>query len=123
MARKAKITRKTTETDITVELNLDGTGVGTVLTPIPFLSHMLTNLARHGLFDLRVMAKGDVEVDFHHTVEDLGLALGEALKKALGDKSGIKRCASSTVPMMDSLSTVTVDISSRPYLVFKAAKE
>ena len=123
MARKAKVTRRTKETEITVEINLDGRGSADVLTPIPFLSHMLENLARHGLLDLKIRAKGDVEVDFHHTVEDVGLTLGEALKKALGDKSGITRCAHSTVPMMDSLSTVILDISARPYLVFRAARE
>jgi len=111
MARKAKITRKTRETEITVELNLDGRGNGDVKTPLPFFDHMLTNFARHGLFDLKIRAKGDVEVDFHHTVEDVGITLGEALKKALGNNAGIKRCGSSDVPMMDSLSTVILDIS------------
>lgn len=121
MARKAKISRKTRETDITVELNLDGKGTGDVKTPLPFFDHMLTNFARHGLFDLKVRAKGDVEVDFHHTVEDVGITLGEALKKALGNNAGIKRCGSSDVPMMDSLSTVTLDISNRPYFKFNPA--
>ncbi|HEY4706783.1 MAG TPA: imidazoleglycerol-phosphate dehydratase HisB [Thermodesulfobacteriota bacterium] len=121
MARKAKIARKTRETEITVELNLDGGGNGDVKTPLPFFDHMLTNFARHGLFDLKVRAKGDVEVDFHHTVEDVGITLGEALKKALGNNAGIKRCGSSDVPMMDSLSTVILDISNRPYFKFSSA--
>lgn len=123
MARKAKITRKTKETDITVELNLDGSGKGDIRTPIPFFDHMLTNFSRHGLFDLKVRATGDIEVDLHHTVEDVGLTLGEAVKKALKDNSGIKRCASSSVPMMDSLSTVVLDISNRPYFKFSPAKD
>ncbi len=121
MARKSKIARKTRETEITVELNLDGKGTGDIKTPLPFFDHMLTNFARHGLFDLKVRAKGDVEVDFHHTVEDVGITLGEALKKALGNNAGIKRCGSSDVPMMDSLSTVILDISNRPYFKFSSA--
>ncbi len=122
MARKAKIARKTGETDITLEIDLDG-GPIDVKTPIPFLDHMLANFARHGLFGLRVRAKGDIEVDLHHTVEDAGIVLGTAVKKALKDPSGIRRCGSSSVPMMDSLSTVTLDISNRPYFRFNAAKE
>lgn len=118
MARKAKVARKTRETDITVELNLDGSGKGDIKTPVPFFDHMLTNFARHGLFDLKVRAAGDTEIDFHHTVEDVGITLGEALKKALGNNVGIKRCGSSNVPMMDSLSTVILDISNRPYFKF-----
>lgn len=118
MARKAKVARKTKETDITVELNLDGSGKGDIKTPVPFLDHMLTNFARHGLFDLKVRAEGDVEIDFHHTVEDVGITLGEAVKKALKDNTGIKRCGSSNVPMMDSLSTVILDVSNRPYFKF-----
>src|SRR3990167_4618144 len=120
MARTSKVKRKTTETDISLELNLDGKGKADVSTPIPFLSHMLTNFARHGLFDLKVRAKGDIEVDLHHTVEDLGITLGEALKKALRDNRGIRRCGSSSVPMMDSLSTVVLDISNRPYFRFSS---
>jgi len=118
MARKARVARKTKETDITVELNLDGSGRGDIKTPVPFLDHMLTNFARHGLFDLKVRAAGDTEIDFHHTVEDVGITLGEALKKALGSNAGIRRCGSSNVPMMDSLSTVILDISNRPYFKF-----
>ncbi|MBI5562880.1 MAG: imidazoleglycerol-phosphate dehydratase HisB [Deltaproteobacteria bacterium] len=121
MPRKATITCKTKETDVTVSLNLDGAGMGEIETPIPFFSHMLTNFARHGLFDLKISAKGDIEVDLHHTVEDVGLRLGAAFKEALGDAAGIRRCASSTVPMMDALASVVVDISNRPYLRFDAS--
>jgi len=123
MARKAKIKRKTTETDIAVEIDLDGSGRVEIKTPIPFLSHMLTNFARHGLFDLTIKASGDVDVDFHHTVEDVGLCLGEAVKKALGDKTGIRRCADASVPMMDSLSSVVLDLSGRPYLKVNTTDE
>jgi len=122
-SRKAKIARVTRETDITIELKLDGSGVSDIKTPIPFLDHMLTNFARHGLFDLKVRAAGDIEVDFHHTVEDTGLTLGEAVKKALGDNSGIVRCGSSDVPMMDSLATVVLDVSNRPYMKFTTTKD
>lgn len=122
MARKAKIARKTGETDITLEIDLDGGSID-VKTPIPFLDHMLCNFARHGLFGLKARAKGDIEVDLHHTVEDVGIVLGEAVKKALKDPSGIRRCGSSSVPMMDSLSTVTLDISNRPYFRFNTTRE
>lgn len=122
MPRKAKVTRKTTEVDITLELNLDGSGSNDVKTSIPFFDHMLSLFAKHGLFDLKVRAKGDVEVDFHHTVEDVGLCLGEALKKAIGDKSGIRRYGSADVPMMDSLSSVVLDISGRPYFRFNSTE-
>lgn len=121
MARKAKISRKTKETEITVELNLDGSGRGDIKTPIPFFDHMLTNFSRHGLFDLKIRATGDIEVDLHHTVEDVGLSVGEAVKKALKDNSGIRRCGASSVPMMDSLSTVVLDISNRPYFKFTSS--
>ncbi len=123
MARKARIKRKTKETNIAIEINLDGTGAANIKTPVPFLSHMLDAFARHGLFDLKIAATGDTEVDLHHTVEDIGIVLGEAVKKALGDKKGVKRCASAMVPMMDSLSTVVVDISKRPYLRLSTIKE
>lgn len=123
MARKARIARKTNETDVSIELNLDGSGRCDVTTPIPFFTHMLNSFAKHGLFDLKVRAKGDVEVDLHHTVEDVGLVLGEALKKALGDKAGIVRVGSSDVPMMDSLSTVVMDLSGRPYFRLNTTKE
>lgn len=120
MQRTGTMTCKTKETEIAVTITLDGYGMGEIDTPIPFFTHMLTNFARHGLFDLKLVAKGDVDVDLHHTVEDTGLRLGEALKAALGDASGIKRCASSSVPMMDSMASVVVDISNRPYLRFDA---
>lgn len=123
MARKAKVARKTSETDITVELDIDGKGINDIKTPVPFLDHMLTNMSRHGLIDLKVRAKGDIEVDYHHTVEDVGICLGEAVKKAAGDKKGITRCGSSTVPMMDALSTVVIDMSGRPFLKFNASKD
>jgi imidazoleglycerol-phosphate dehydratase len=123
MARKAKVARKTSETDITVELDIDGKGTNDIKTPIPFLDHMLTNMSRHGLIDLKVRAKGDIEVDYHHTVEDVGICLGEAVKKAVGDKKGITRCGSSTVPMMDALATVVIDISGRPYFRFNSSED
>jgi imidazoleglycerol-phosphate dehydratase len=119
MARKTKVKRKTQETDITLELNLDGKGNYGISTSIPFLDHMLSLFARHGLFDLKIKAKGDVDVDYHHTVEDVGICLGEALKKALGDKKGIRRYGSVDVPMDEALSSVSLDISDRPYLVYK----
>jgi len=121
MQRIGTIACKTKETDITVTLDLDGYGMGEIYTPIPFFTHMLANFARHGLFDLKLAAKGDVEVDLHHTVEDTGLRLGEALKAALGDATGIRRCASSSVPMMDAMASVIVDISNRPYMRFDAS--
>lgn len=116
MARTGEIKRKTTETDITLSLTLDGSGKSDISTGIPFFDHMLTLMARHGLFDLTVKATGDTDVDYHHTVEDTGIALGEALVKALGDKSGIRRYGTADVPMMDCLATVVLDISGRPYL-------
>ena len=121
--RKAKVRRKTTETDITLEIKIDGRGVNAVTTGIPFFDHMLTLFSRHGLFDLKVTARGDIEVDFHHTVEDVGLCLGEALKKALGDKKGIRRYGTSRVPMMDAMATVVLDISGRPYFRYNKTKE
>ncbi len=123
MGRKAKIQRKTSETDITLTVNLDGSGKGRIRTSIPFFDHMLELFARHGLFDLDIKAKGDIEVDFHHTVEDVGICLGEALKKALGGKSGIRRYGSTHVPMMDSLATVVMDIGGRPNLKLRFGKD
>lgn len=120
MARKSKIRRKTTETDIVLELNLDGSGKADVKTQIPFFTHMLSSFAKHGLFDLKLRATGDVDVDLHHTVEDAGLCLGEAVKKAAGSKAGIVRCAEATVPMMDSLASVVLDMSGRPYFKVNA---
>ncbi len=121
--RKTTIKRKTTETDISLTLGLDGTGKSKIDTGIPFFDHMLTLFSRHGLFDLNLKVKGDIEIDFHHTIEDTGITLGEAFKKALGDKAGIRRYGRADVPMVDSLASVVVDISGRPYLRMTVAKE
>ncbi|OGX24232.1 MAG: imidazoleglycerol-phosphate dehydratase [Omnitrophica WOR_2 bacterium RIFCSPHIGHO2_02_FULL_45_21] len=118
-ARKANIKRKTTETDITVGINLDGSGKSDIKTPINFLNHMLTLFARHGLFDLKLKASGDVEVDMHHTNEDIGICLGQAIKKALTDKSGIRRFGFSSLPMDEALAEVSLDICNRPCLKFR----
>lgn len=120
MARTASVHRKTSETDVAVTLSLDGVGRHEVQTEIPFLDHMLAQLARHGLFDLTVRAKGDLQVDLHHTVEDVGIGLGEAFIQALGDKRGIRRFASALVPLDEALAQVVMDISGRPYLVYQA---
>jgi imidazoleglycerol-phosphate dehydratase len=117
MARRAKVHRATKETDITVEIDLDGTGQSHVATPLPFLSHMLEQLARHGLFDLTVEARGDVEIDGHHTTEDAGIVLGEAVAEALGDKAGICRYGDATLPMDEALVQCAIDLSGRPYFV------
>jgi imidazoleglycerol-phosphate dehydratase len=117
--RTAEITRKTNETDISVAVNLDGTGTHSMATGIGFLDHMLDQLAKHSLIDISVKAKGDLHIDFHHTAEDVGIALGEAVKKALGDKKGIRRYASSDLPMDDTLTRVAIDVSGRPFLVWK----
>jgi len=121
MMRKAKIERKTKETDILVEVNLDGSGKFEIETGVGFFDHMLIQIAVHGLFDLTVKSKGDLHIDSHHTVEDCGLALGAAFKQALGDKRGITRTASATVPMDDALAQVVVDFSGRPYAVLRTA--
>jgi len=118
MGRTGKASRKTKETEILVDLDLDGAGTAEVQTGIPFLNHMLEIFARHGLFDLRLKAKGDIEVDYHHTVEDVGLALGQALKDALGDKHGICRFGEASVPLDEALAQVVVDLSGRPYLSY-----
>ncbi len=118
MGRRARISRKTKETGIKVDLNLDGSGKHHISTSIPFLDHMLTLLAVHGLFDLMIQAKGDTAVDFHHTVEDVGICLGSALKQALGGKEGLRRYGSAFVPMDESLASVHVDLSGRPHLVY-----
>ena len=118
--RKAKVERKTKETEITIEINIDGSGKGNIKTSIPFLDHMLELLTQHGLFDITVRAKGDIEVDYHHTVEDIGICMGECFKKALGDFKGIKRYGESTVPMDESIGSVVLDICNRPKLVFDA---
>jgi imidazoleglycerol-phosphate dehydratase len=119
--RTAEITRKTAETDITLSLNLDGSGAADIATGVGFFDHMLTHIARHGLFDLKVRAVGDLHVDFHHTVEDVGIVLGQALARALGDKAGIRRFGSAAAPMDESLAEVAVDLSGRAFLVFNAA--
>ncbi|MDD3117658.1 MAG: imidazoleglycerol-phosphate dehydratase HisB [Victivallales bacterium] len=116
--RNAAVVRRTKETDIAVELSLDGTGLYQVDTGIPFLDHMLELLARHGFFDLKIIAKGDLEIDCHHTMEDLGLVLGQALAEALGDKAGIRRYGSCILPMDETLALVALDLSGRPYLVY-----
>ena len=116
--RKASINRKTKETSISVEVNLDGTGKSNIKTSIGFLDHMLEQIAKHSLIDISLEAKGDLHIDLHHTTEDSGIALGEALKEALGDKKGIKRYASATIPMDETLSRVSLDLSNRPYLVW-----
>ena len=116
--RKASINRKTKETSISVEVNLDGTGKSSIKTGIGFLDHMLEQIAKHSLIDISLEAKGDLHIDLHHTTEDSGIALGEALKEALSDKKGIKRYASATIPMDETLSRVSLDLSNRPYLVW-----
>jgi imidazoleglycerol-phosphate dehydratase len=121
-SRKASIKRKTSETDIQIELTVDGKGSSKVDTQIPFLDHMLTLLSKHGLFDLKLKARGDLEVDIHHTNEDVGIALGQALAKALGDKKGIRRYGSFAVPMDEALIRITLDISGRPSLYVSKAK-
>ena len=117
--RTAKVHRKTKETDVTVEINLDGVGKYQIDTGIGFLDHMLTHLSKHGKIDMMVKAKGDLNVDAHHTVEDIGICLGECLTKALGDKKGIARYGHSSVPMEESLASVSIDLSGRPRFVYK----
>jgi imidazoleglycerol-phosphate dehydratase len=119
--RNAKLSRKTKETSITVELGLDGKGGYKIKTPVSFLNHMLELFSKHGLFDLKLAAKGDTEVDDHHIVEDIGICLGMALKKALGSKKGIERYGYCLLPMDETLTEVCLDISGRPYLVFNVA--
>ena len=116
--RKASINRDTKETSIKVDVNLDGTGKASIKTGIGFLDHMMEQIAKHSLIDINLEAKGDLHIDLHHTTEDSGIALGEALKKALGEKKGIKRYASATIPMDETLSRVSLDLSNRPYLVW-----
>ncbi len=118
MTRKAKAHRETTETDVSVEIDLDGTGQAHIETPIPFLNHMLNLMARHGLFDLDITAKGDTEIDYHHLMEDMGITIGQTLSKALGAKEGINRYGTATIPMDESLAEVVIDLSGRPYLVY-----
>jgi imidazoleglycerol-phosphate dehydratase len=116
--RRASVARTTKETDIRIDLALDGRGRAEIGTGIPFLNHMLELFARHGFFDLAVRARGDLEVDAHHTVEDVGLTLGQALREALGDKSGIRRFGEATVPLDEALVTTVVDLSGRPFFVY-----
>jgi imidazoleglycerol-phosphate dehydratase len=117
--RKAKVDRKTKETDIKISLNLDGKGKYTIDTSIPFLDHMLSLMCKHGLFDIRLKARGDIDVDYHHTVEDIGIVLGKAVKQALGNMEGVSRYGQASVPMDEALASVSLDISGRPYLVYK----
>lgn len=121
MERIGEISRKTGETDIRLRLNIDGTGLARIDCPVGFLTHMLTTFARHGLFDLELTARGDLEVDQHHLVEDVGIVLGQAFARALGDKRGIRRVGSCLFPMDETLARAAVDLSGRPFLVFEAA--
>jgi len=117
--RTAKVERKTKETDIKLSINLDGEGKYTINTSIPFIDHMLSLMSKHGLFDMKIKARGDVDVDYHHTVEDIGIVLGKAVKQALGDMKGISRYGQASVPMDEALAAVSLDISGRPYLVYR----
>ena len=120
MARTAEIKRGTRETQICLSLNLDGSGRSNIQTPIPFFSHMLEQVSRHGQIDLDIEAKGDTEIDFHHTVEDVGIVLGQAIEKALDDKKGIYRFADAYVPLNEALAHCVIDVSGRPFFVFNA---
>jgi len=120
-SRVATIARKTKETEIRVRLDLDGSGQYSVSTGIPFFDHMLESFGRHGLFDLEIEAKGDVDVDLHHTVEDVGISLGQAFREALGSATGIRRFGTCLLPMAESKVEVAVDVSNRPYLVYQVA--
>ncbi len=117
--RKATVKRKTSETNISATMNIDGKGTYKIETPFPFLTHMLSSFSKHGFFDLRLKAEGDTEIDDHHTVEDIGIVLGEVLAKAWGDKKGIRRFGTAWVPLDEALAQVTVDLSGRPYLVYQ----
>jgi imidazoleglycerol-phosphate dehydratase len=119
MGRTASVERKTRETKIRVEIDLDGSGKATIQTPLPFLSHMLEQIARHGGFDLSVFAEGDVDIDGHHTTEDVGIVLGKAVLDALGDRRGIRRYGSATLPMDEALVTAALDLSGRPFFVWR----
>jgi imidazoleglycerol-phosphate dehydratase len=119
MGRSASLSRQTKETSIEVTLDLDGTGLAQIDTPLPFLTHMVEQIARHGLIDLRVRATGDVEIDGHHTTEDLGLVLGQCVAKALGDKAGLVRYGWATLPMDEARVTCTLDLSGRPFFVWE----
>lgn len=117
--RSARVERSTKETSISVELDLDGSGRSSIDTPLPFLSHMLDQIARHGAIDLTVKAKGDVEIDGHHTTEDVGIVLGKAVLEALGNRAGIRRYGSATLPMDEALVTTAIDLSGRPFFVWR----
>lgn len=119
--RQASVSRKTRETDVQVELRLDGTGEIEIATGVPFFDHLLEAFARHGLFDLRIRSTGDLEVDQHHSVEDVGITLGQALRQAVGDAAGLARFGSSRLPMADALTHVDLDLSNRPHLVYRVA--
>ena len=121
MERKAKIERKTKETDIKLRLNLDGKGLSEIDSGIPFIDHMLSLMAAHGFMDIRLSARGDTEIDDHHTVEDMGICLGTAINQALGKKKGIRRYGEATVPMDEVLSRVAIDISNRPFLAYRVS--
>jgi imidazoleglycerol-phosphate dehydratase len=117
--RQARVVRETSETQIEVEINLDGSGKAEIETPLPFLSHMLEQLPRHGCFDLKILARGDSHIDGHHTTEDIGIVLGKAIQQALGDRVGIRRYGSATLPMDEALVTVALDLSGRPFFVWR----
>ncbi|HYD15764.1 MAG TPA: imidazoleglycerol-phosphate dehydratase HisB [Hyphomicrobium sp.] len=121
MKRQATIARRTKETQINATVDLDGTGASEISTGIGFLDHMLEQLARHGMIDIKLEAKGDLHIDFHHTTEDVGIVLGQAVAKALGDKQGITRYADVHLPMDETLTRVAIDVSGRPYLIWKVA--
>jgi imidazoleglycerol-phosphate dehydratase len=121
MDRKANIQRKTKETDIQLSLNLDGKGLSKIESGIPFIDHMLSLMAAHGFMDIQISAKGDIEIDDHHTVEDLGICIGMAINEALGEKKGIRRYGEATIPMDEVLSRVTIDISNRPFLAYRVS--
>ena len=121
MSRTAEIERNTLETQVSIKLNLDGTGVAKLETGVPFLDHMLDQVARHGLIDLDIKATGDLEIDAHHTVEDIGITLGQALTKAVGDKRGIRRYGHAYVPLDEALARVVIDLSGRPGLAYDVA--
>ena len=118
--RRASRNRKTAETSISLEINLDGTGVSSIDTGIPFFDHMLTLFSKHGLFDLTVKVDGDIDVDYHHTIEDTGIVIGECMREALGTKEGIRRYGCAWLPMDETLARVVVDLSNRPHLEFRA---
>ena len=119
MERRGSVHRRTTETDITVTLDLDGSGISAIQTGVPFLDHMLSMIARHGFVDLEIRAEGDVEVDYHHTVEDVGICLGQAWHQAMGEKQGMRRYAEASVPLEETLASAVIDFCDRPYLVYR----